>query len=285
MNCGVAIKSVCDAFAFDFGYYPAVGAELECYITPSAASAMPERGHVSLIEPLAALLKSNDISVMELTEERGKHQIEIVFYEQYDIAKLAGDIIKTKKITEDFARERGFIASFAAKPFADQPGSGMHLHLSVHSEEGNNLFFKRDSIISDPLKFTIGGLLATMAEAMVLFAPNEDSYMRFNAISKESPSTISWGGNNRTTAIRLPESRDGLKHLEHRVPGADADPERAILAMLAGAYHGLRNRIEPPAQTFGDAFDAKYNLPKLPANLAAASSIYENGRIIIDYFG
>lgn len=285
MDYLTAIESVCDAFALDFSYYPAVGAELECYLIPSGEQAVAERENISMIEPLQAALESNGVQLIGITEERGRHQLEIVLRERYDIVSLCEDIEKVRKLTTSFASERKAKADFAAKPFPDQPGSGMHLHLSVHSDKGSNLFFKRDEIISDPLKHTIGGLLATMAEAMVFFAPLEESYLRFRSFTKESPSTISWGANNRTTAIRLPESRDGLKHLEHRVPGSDANPAQAALALIAGAYHGLRNRIEPPAQIFGDAFDAKYNLPKLPASLHDAIAIYSTGSVLPDYFG
>jgi glutamine synthetase len=116
--------------------------------------------------------------------------------------------------------------------------------------------------MSDALKFSIGGLLATMRDTMAAFAPSAESQARFTPGSM-APTTISWGANNRTVAIRLPDSAHDNKRIEHRVASADADPGQVIAAILAGVHYGLKNRCDPGKQIHGDASLEQYGLPKL----------------------
>ncbi len=98
---------------------------------------------------------------------------------------------------------------------------------------------------------------------MAIFAPSPESYARFVAGSN-APLTVSWGANNRTTAIRLPDSAHDNKRIEHRVAGADADPEHVIAAILKGLYSGLKNRVDPGPQIYGDASLPMYGLQAFP---------------------
>lgn len=146
---------------------------------------------------------------------------------------------------------------------------GLHWHLHLLDAQGGYVFFKRDEEMSDALRYTLGGLLACMAENMPAFAPHEHSYARLQSGADHVPTRICWGGNNRTAALRLPESVIPLRHIEHRVCGADADPFAAVRALLSGIDYGLTHRCDPGEQLFGDARRST-DLPLLPAPVQAA---------------
>src|SRR5690606_7941194 len=132
----------------------------------------------------------------------------------------------------------------------------------------------------------LAGMLAALPESARVFAPYAESYRRFDG-SQEAPLNVSWGPNNRTTALRIPDSFSGFRTIEHRVPGADAPMAATLLAIMAGALYGLRQRLEPPEAIFGNAFDAQYasRLPPLPRSFEQAQALYAQGRILPEYFG
>jgi len=124
---------------------------------------------------------------------------------------------------------------------------------------------------------------------MVYFAPNADSYKRFTAVYHaenetydNAPTKICWGGNNRTVAIRVPESTADPqnRHIEHRVPGVDADPFAVIAAILAGAHYGIVNSINPGEKIYGNAYEPQYKLLKLPGSLEEAERLNMEGKVL-----
>lgn len=200
-------------------------------------------------------------SVEKIEPERGENQWEIAFSPTRDIPALTGRA----------SALRGALvaagADFRAKPFPDRPGSGLHVHLHLeHAEgeagQGRNLFYKKDEIISDALKWSIGGLLATMRENLHHFIPRRESLARLMP-GGGGPVTASWGANNRSCAIRLPDAGAPYRHIEHRVAGADADFSHVAAAVLAGVRHGLEHRCDPGPQIYGDAALDMYGLPRI----------------------
>jgi glutamine synthetase len=148
-----------------------------------------------------------------------------------------------------------------AKPFEHSAGTGMHIHVSLADEEGNNLFADEDPMGTELLRHAIGGLRETMAESMLIFAPHANSYRRFRKLSY-APVTTRWGVNNRTVSLRIPAGPAASRHLEHRVPGADANPYLAASVVLAGMLHGIEQRIDPGPPMTGNAYDkASCDLP------------------------
>jgi glutamine synthetase len=218
-----------------------------------------------------------------VVREHGAGQIELIFRERQQLWALVEAVTEARCTLASFAADCGYTLSLAPKPFADQPGNGQHVHLSLMDVHGQNVFFKRDDVISEALNFALGGLMAALPESMVFFAPSEASYARFCG-SKDAPTTISWGANNRTTALRLPESRDGLKHIEHRVPGSDASLPEIIYAILAAVHAGLTRESPPPPQTYGDAFAAHYALPLLPKTYREAEMALKNTLFLRGYY-
>ena len=117
----------------------------------------------------------------------------------------------------------------------------------------------------------IAGLEASLQKSISTFAPNEEDYKRFKP-SFDAPTTISWGGNNRTVALRIPASSwilEPTRHIEHRVPAATANPYMSIIAVLAGIHYGLTSKINEPKtpKIYGDASMDMYHLNPISPSL------------------
>ncbi len=169
-----------------------------------------------------------------------------------------------------------------SKPFADLTGNGMHLHVSMLDEAGRNVFEDASALGSERLRHAVGGMLATMAEAFGLFVPNVNAFRRFGP-NRFVPVTKSWGANNRSVALRVPAGPGSARRIEHRVPGADANPYLVLAAVLAGAHYGLVNRIEPGEAAEGNAGAAAD--ADLPFDWNAALERLQRASVLRDYLG
>jgi glutamine synthetase len=111
------------------------------------------------------------------------------------------------------------------------------------------------------LGFAVRGLQDLMAESMLLFAPNANSYRRLRPLTY-APTAATWGWNNRTVALRIPPGGAGARRVEHRVAGSDSNPYLVLAAVLAGVLHGLERREDPGPPVVGNAYDqAPVQLP------------------------
>src|SRR3546814_11591163 len=88
-----------------------------------------------------------------------------------------------------------------AKPFAQQAGSGMHIHVSVNDAAGNNIFASDDPEGTPALRHAIGGMIGSVGDGFAIFAPHANSYRRFKANSY-APVAPTWGVNHRTVYFR-----------------------------------------------------------------------------------
>lgn len=244
-----------------YGFTPVIATELEFYLHgPQVAD---ERVISALSEATSSL------PVAKIEKERGAGQYEIALSPLASTTDVIAALESLKAAIIGAAGAIDLKADFAAKPLAREPGSGLHIHVHLEDAKAQNVFFKRDNEISDALKHSLGGLLSTLPHAMPVFAPREESYLRFMA-GGAAPTTFSWGANNRTVALRLPDIGAPYRHIEHRVPGADADGANTIAAILAGIHHGLKEKCDPGAQVYGDASLPQYKLKILPRSLREA---------------
>ncbi|MFT3809216.1 MAG: glutamine synthetase family protein [Micropepsaceae bacterium] len=186
-----------------------------------------------------------------------------------DYAALLRPLIK------QVARAQGMEASFMAKPYAGMAGSGMHVHVSL-LRDGDNAFAGRPGI-TPLMRHTIGGLAASMHEAMAFFAPNANAYRRFTP-NLFVPVNRRWGINNRSTGLRVPAGSDNATRIEHRVSGADANPYLVLAAILTGMKHGIDNQIDPGPPHEGNASD--FADPTVPFEMLHALDELQNGRIL-----
>ncbi len=236
---------------------PVIATEIEFYLFGSH-----ERDLASYWQEVRAACVLAAIDVFKIEKERGREQHEVALCHTSDIKKIVADTNRLKTFVADIAARYGMRADFSAKPLADEPGSGLHIHVHLEDDAGKNLFCKDDQQMSEALSQAIAGLLATMQENMAVFVPTAESGKRF-VLGSNAPTRISWGANNRTCAIRLPDKPHDNKHIEHRVAGADADVALVIDAILRGIRCGIEQQLVPPPQIYGDASLAMYGLPKL----------------------
>lgn len=232
----------------EFGLTPVMAAEIECYVL--LADESPQKMEM-FWSPVEKAFRHEGLPIIRIEKERGSHQYEIVTGITATPMELAMTLSRVRAIIEKYAARFDVVCSFAAKPFSDQPSSGLHLHLHLADVQGVNSYHKTDEWTSDTLRWSLGGLLACMAGHMPIFFPNIEDYARLND-ADHVPKIFGWGVNNRYCALRLPAYPDPYdKRIEHRVPCASADPALAIAAMLQGVLTGLREHIEPPAQQYG----------------------------------
>ena len=208
-------------------------------------------------------------------------QFEVNLGHRDDMLEAADETLAFKRLIKAAARATGRRASFMAKPFADRSGSGLHVHVSLVDAQGRNLLAAgADGAVL--MRRAIGGLQATMAEAMALWAPNANGYRRLRPLSY-APTAPTWGWNNRTVALRIPKGPDAARRIEHRVAGADANPYLVLAAVLAGIGHGLEQGLEAGPPVTGNAYD---QVPSsLPTGWAEAIAAWRRGTVLRDWLG
>ncbi|TIP77291.1 MAG: glutamine synthetase, partial [Mesorhizobium sp.] len=136
----------------------------------------------------------------------------------------ADDLVMLKRLVRAQARRHGVTACFMAKPIEKYAGSGMHFHVSLQDKAGDNVFAEASGETwSLPLLRGLGGLIQTMAESMLVFAPHANSWRRFVSQSY-APVAPTWGVNNRSVALRVPAGDAKNRRIEHRPSGVDANP-------------------------------------------------------------
>ncbi len=188
---------------------------------------------------------------------------------QHEIGFLYADALTTadnhavyKTAAKEIAAQQGKSITFMAK-YNEREGNSCHIHLSLRGEDGS-LVFWGDQGRTPLYDSFVAGLLATMADFTLLYAPNINSYKRF-AAGSFAPTTIAWGLDNRTCALRLVGRGPGAR-LENRVPGGDVNPYLAIAAMLAGGLYGIANELELGPELTGNAYTS--GLPDRAADAA-----------------
>ncbi|GAB2506248.1 glutamine synthetase family protein [Arenimonas alkanexedens] len=180
-------------------------------------------------------------------------QFEINLKHRADAVAACDDALLLRRVIKATAADQGMIASFMAKPFVDQAGSGTHVHISVLDATGKNIFACSPEQPVDALRHAVAGLQRASADCMLMFAPHANSYRRF-VLNAFVPLNDAWGFNNRTVAMRIPHSDPDNLRIEHRIGGADANPYLVTAAVLAGILQGLEDQGDPGAPIIGNAY-------------------------------
>ncbi|MGD2130481.1 MAG: glutamine synthetase family protein [Lysobacterales bacterium] len=233
---------------------------------------------------LDAICVAQNIPAGAALSEFSPGQFEVNLHHVDDPVLACDHAVLLKRAVKAAAAANDMGATFMAKPFAETAGSGMHLHVSLVDDSGNNVFAgeSRDGPFSDRLRHAVGGLGALLAESMAIFAPNANSYRR-HAPGNYVPASPSWGLNHRGVAMRIPLSAPTNTRIEHRVAGADTNPYLVVAAVLAAIHHGLSRKIEPgPVTPEGSEIDYKVTVPtRWPQALDA----FDAGAVLPDYIG
>lgn len=239
----------------------------------------------AFLEDVDRFSKAQGLPADTAVKEYAPGQLEINLHHVADAQRACDHAVLLKRLIKATAPRHGLEATFMAKPYEGVAGSGLHLHVSLNDAEGRNVFAGEGTApggIAEPLAHAIGGLRALMAESIALFAPNANSYRRFQP-DQFVPLGTSWGFNNRTVAIRIPAGAPHAQRIEHRVAGADANPYLVTAAVLAGIHYGLEHRLDPGPPTEGNAYAQPGE--GLPSNWLDALRAFEAGTVLKEYLG
>ena len=242
-----------------------IGLEHEFYFTEGQD---PAWGRV------LALYRQGAAGVAEVVPERGEGQHELVFSPSPNIDLISRSHSQAVSLLRSAADSVGVPVSFMSRPFRDRLGSSLQVSISLRDEAGVSTFDGPLGSKKETLQ-VVNGMLTTARPLMTAFAPTSNCYQRYQRLIFEdelfSPATLSWCYGTRTAAIRIPwtTGMPGGARVEHRLPGAAADPGNAIAAVLYGVYLGLVLGV-PPAipKLLGKAIQSA-DLT-LPATLQAA---------------
>ncbi len=271
------LKRVVQRFT-DRGLVPVVAVELEFYLLDAtlAADGRPrtsvnpatgERNRTTQVYYMQDLedyraftdavndaCRAQGIPADTAVAEYAPGQFEINLKHRPDAVAACDDALLLRRAIKGVAERQGMLASFMAKPFVDQAGSGTHIHVSVLDKDGRNIFASTPDAPADALRHAVAGLQAASDDCMLLFAPHANSYRRF-VLNAFVPLNDAWGFNNRTVAMRIPHSDAANLRIEHRIAGADANPYLVTAAVLAGILQGLDDRGDPGAPITGNAYE------------------------------
>lgn len=227
-------------------------------------------GMLPLFSDIYAGARKAGITAETMISEYAPGQYELTLHYREDVMQAADDLMRLKRIVRAQARAHGVVACFMAKPIADYAGSGMHFHVSLLNGKGENVFAEMPgSGWTDTLLHALGGLRATMGEAMLVFAPHLNSWRRF-ANQSYAPVSTSWGVNNRSVALRVPAGEVKARRIEHRPSGVDANPYLVAATVLAGILHGLDTKMDPGPETTGNGYAEDPDGPAIPRDWKSA---------------
>ncbi|MEJ7833640.1 MAG: glutamine synthetase family protein [Nocardioides sp.] len=268
------------------GWVALAGTELEFIAFDTTYEAAWQRGYRDLrpvnqynvdysvvgttrVEPLLRAIRNHmydaglDVEGAKGECNLGQHEIGFLYA---DALTSADNHAVYKTVAKEIAAQQGQAITFMAK-YNEREGSSCHIHLSLRGEDGSLVFWDEDEGERTALyDHFVAGVLATAADLTLLYAPNINSYKRF-ADGSFAPTTIAWGLDNRTCAVRLVGHGAGAR-MENRLPGADVNPYLALAAMLAGGLHGVENELSLEDELVGNAYTS--DRPRVPATMTEA---------------
>jgi glutamine synthetase len=205
-----------------------------------------------------------------------------------DVLRTADNHVVFKAGAKELAGRHEKALTFMAK-YDEREGNSCHIHMSLRGATDGSIVFAEDETVlaedfdgrSPVFRSFVAGVLATLEDFTLLYAPNVNSYKRFQPGSF-APTAIAWGNDNRTCALRVVGAGPSLR-LENRVPGGDANPYLALAAMLAGGLFGIRAGLplEPPLQ--GNAYESK--AARVPTTMREARDKFADSELAKSAFG
>ena len=239
-----------------------------------------------LLEDINENCKIQNIPASTFTSEFAPTQYEINLSHTSDLLKAADDASLLRRVIHETTLKHGYEATFMAKPFLEQTGSGMHIHMSMYDDKNNNLFSSGDNLGTDLLKNAIAGMQSTLYDSFPIFIPNRNGFRRIKP-DQFVPVNKSWGYNNRTVALRIPSGKDEARRIEHRVASADANAYLTLASILAGVLNGINNKLQPThfIEYGTNAGIETQADPEIPTSLENSLIRFENSKILKEYFG
>ena len=233
------------------------------------------------LEDVNEFCKIQNIPASTASSEFAPGQFEINLNHTSDILKAADDSALLRRVIKETAIKHDYEASFISKPFVEQTGSGMHVHISLFDEKNQNIFSGTKEDGSEQLHYAIGGLQKTLYDNFLIFASNVNSYRRFEP-DQFVPVNSSWGPNNRSVAFRIPSSDDESKRIEHRFSGAESNSYLVLAAILSGIHFGIVNKIQPSKFRTDNACTEID--PEMPTSIQKSIDLFESSKFCNEYF-
>ena len=207
-------------------------------------------GFDPVLREIERCCKAQGLDVEGSVCEFGGGQFEVNLRHATGATQVVHEAIALIRTVKRVAARQSLRATFMSKPFDGDAGNGMHIHASLVDQEGNNVFAGKE--VNAALRHAIAGVLETLYEGMLIFAPSPHAWRRLEP-NMFVPMGKFWAVENRSVLARVPQLTDKDKRIEHRIAGADANPYFAVAAVLAGMHHGLSNQLDPGPQAEGNA--------------------------------
>jgi glutamine synthetase len=294
------LRRVVDAYA-ERGLTPIVAPELEFFLAERTGNGLrryvDELSRVytvgAISDPrelvLDMLLAADDLGLQAFAANHefmnSQYEINVKHSDAMDAADRA---FMLKAAVKELAAREGLVATFMGRPFADQGGSGFHLHLSLSGPDGKNAFDDAGGPggLSPLAAQFIAGLLEHAAGMQALLGPTVNSYKRILPDSL-APTHANWGHDNRTAFCRVPNERGPRARIEIRTGDGSACAHLFIAAALLAGLDGIERGLEPPEPVVGDAYrlDDAHAGSRLPTDLGAALDALEADRTLVEKVG
>jgi glutamine synthetase len=237
-------------------------------------------------------LEACGFDVFQIDHEDASGQYELNYH--YSDALTAADrFILFKMAAHHIAEEAGLVFSLMPKPFADRPGSGLHMHMSLSDNNGNPLMADKANShgLSDIGRYCIAGLLAHSPALAALHAPSVNSYKRLvigRSLSGTTwaPAHIAWGDNNRTTVARVTGGR-----IEFRLTDGSCNIYLALASAIVAMLDGVEQSKQPAAPIDEDLYEwsdehfIERGVATLPQTLGQALEALSADKSLADAIG
>jgi len=300
-----ALKRVTQKAA-DLGYTMYVGPELEFfYFEDDQDTVFLDQGGYFDLTPLdiASDLRRETVLTLEklgIPVEYSHHEVAPSQHEidlRYaDARTMADNVMTYKLIVKEIALQNGVHATFMPKPVFGENGSGMHVHQSLFTKEGNAFFDANDPEgynLSEIAKSYIAGLLKYAPEFTAVTNPLVNSYKRL-VPGYEAPVYIAWARRNRSALVRVPMYKPGKENatrLELRSPDPSANPYLAFACMLGAGLKGIEDGLKLAPEATNNIFhmsDAELDaagIKTLPGSLGDAIELFANSELMKEVLG
>jgi glutamine synthetase len=238
----------------------------------------------SRVEPLLRAIR-NGMAGAGMTVESAKGECNLgqheIAFRYTDALTTADNHVIYKTGAKEIAAQAGMSLTFMAK-FNEREGNSCHLHVSLRDGDDRPVFAgDRQHGFSEVFEHFLAGQLAVLRELTVLYAPNVNSYKRF-AEGSFAPTSIAWGLDNRTCALRVIGHGSSLR-VENRTPGGDVNPYLALAASIAAGLYGVENELVLEPEFGGNAYGS--DKPRVPATLRDAAELFEKSSLARAAFG
>ena len=246
----------------------------------------------SFVQSFVHALETMGVTTEQISSEYGPGQLELNL-KYADALKATDDQVTFTHLFKQIARQHDMLGTLMAKPFEDQPGSGLHVHISLYDEDGNNLFEdpsdKRGLQLSQNAYYFIGGLLKHGRSLVGIGAPTFNSYKRMQPGSW-APAHVCYGDANRSVLVRVPEVRRA-RRFEFRGADGSCNPYLLSTCLLAAGLDGIQNKIDPgdPMQEDVAEFDneqlKEHGIEWVPRDLLEAVQTIEKDAVLGETIG